>query len=153
MDQGLGCEKMSHWETIHSERVFKLLSISSLRIETERWHWWTEPTSSIRAPVCTTETRTSITLCPERWDTEIISCTLITSYFQLDNIRNHIKLTKEHIDALNATFASYQKPPQIFISEYEEWTEKLHKFTMVRFSKSEDMKLNNIRIFSAWGFT
>ena len=67
----------------------------------------------------------------------------------MDNIRNHIKLTKEHIDALNATFASYQKPPQIFISEYEEWTEKLHKFTMVRFSKSEDMKLNNIRIFSA----
>ena len=54
------------------------------------------------------------------------------SHFQLDNIQNHIKLTKEHIDALNATFASYQKPPQIFISEYEEWTEKLHKFTLVR---------------------
>lgn len=53
-------------------------------------------------------------------------------FFQLDNIQNHIKLTKEHIDALNATFASYQKPPQIFISEYEEWTEKLHKFTLVR---------------------
>ena len=50
---------------------------------------------------------------------------------QLENIQNHIKLTKEHIDALNGRFASYQHPPVIFISEYEEWTQKLHNFTLV----------------------
>ena len=51
--------------------------------------------------------------------------------FQLENIQNHIKLTKEHIDALNVRFAGYQNPPGIFISEYEEWTQKLHRFTQV----------------------
>jgi len=49
---------------------------------------------------------------------------------ELENIQNHIKLTKEHIDALNVRFAGYQNPPGIFISEYEEWTQKLHRFTM-----------------------
>jgi len=48
---------------------------------------------------------------------------------ELENIQNHIKLTKEHIDALNVRFAGYQNPPGIFISEYEEWTQKLHRFT------------------------
>ena len=47
------------------------------------------------------------------------------------NIQNHIKLTKEHIDALNVRFAGYQNPPGIFISEYEEWTQKLHNFVLV----------------------
>jgi len=48
---------------------------------------------------------------------------------ELKNIQNHIKLTKEHIDALNVRFAGYQPPPEIFVSEYEEWTQKLHGFT------------------------
>lgn len=48
-------------------------------------------------------------------------------FFQLDNIRNHIKLTKEHIDALNVRFAGYQNPPGIYLSEYDEWTQKLHR--------------------------
>jgi len=47
---------------------------------------------------------------------------------ELENIRNHIKLTKEHIDALNVRFAGYQNPPGIYLSEYEEWTMKLHRF-------------------------
>lgn len=47
---------------------------------------------------------------------------------ELDNIRNHINLTKEHIDALNVRFAGYQNPPGIYLSEYDEWTQKLHKF-------------------------
>jgi len=47
---------------------------------------------------------------------------------ELDNIRNHIKLTKEHIDALNVRFAGYQNPPGIYLSEYDEWTQKLHRF-------------------------
>merc|ERR1719481_151598 len=47
---------------------------------------------------------------------------------ELDNIRNHIKLTKEHIDALNIRFAGYQNPPGIYLSEYDEWTQKLHRF-------------------------
>ena len=51
---------------------------------------------------------------------------------ELENIQNHIKLTKEHIDALNVRFAGYQNPPGIFISEYEEWTQKLHRFTQVK---------------------
>ena len=50
---------------------------------------------------------------------------------ELENIQNRIKLTKEHIDALNVRFAGYQNPPGIFISEYGEWTQKLHRFTQV----------------------
>jgi len=56
---------------------------------------------------------------------------------ELENIQNHIKLTKEHIDALNGRFASYQHPPVIFISEYEEWTQKLHNFTLREASLKE----------------
>jgi len=47
---------------------------------------------------------------------------------ELRNIQQHIKLTKDHIDALNARFAAYQNPPGIFIQEYEEYTDKLHTF-------------------------
>jgi len=53
----------------------------------------------------------------------------VTLSQELKNIQNHIKLTKEHIDALNVRFAGYQPPPEIFVSEYEEWTQKLHGFT------------------------
>jgi hypothetical protein len=49
---------------------------------------------------------------------------------ELRNIQNHIRLTKEHIDALNARFAGYQNPPGIFLNEYEELTFKLHQFIM-----------------------
>ena len=38
--------------------------------------------------------------------------------------------SREHIDALNARFAGYQNPPGIFLSEYDEQTEKLHKFIL-----------------------
>ena len=49
---------------------------------------------------------------------------------ELKNIQNHIRLTKEHIDALNARFAGYQNPPGIFLNEYDELTYKLHKFNL-----------------------
>jgi len=49
---------------------------------------------------------------------------------ELRNIQNHIKLTREHVDALNARFAGYQNPPGIFLSEYDELTYKLHKFIL-----------------------
>jgi B-Raf proto-oncogene serine/threonine-protein kinase len=47
---------------------------------------------------------------------------------ELRNIQHHIKLTKDHIDALNKRFSNYQNPPGIFITEYEELTNKLHTF-------------------------
>lgn len=59
----------------------------------------------------------------------------LTSIFQLETIQNHIRLTKEHINALEGRFASYQNPPGIFISEHEEWTQKLHSFIEVRESQ------------------
>ena len=34
---------------------------------------------------------------------------------ELENIQYHIRLTKEHIDELNARFASYQPPPSIYM--------------------------------------
>ena len=55
-----------------------------------------------------------------RWTIIIIIicfCYFKVSSLQLDNIRNHIKLTKEHIDALNVRFAGYQNPPGIYLSE------------------------------------
>ena len=68
-------------------------------------------------------------------------CSVLTQtiYFQLENIQNHIKLTKEHIDALNVTFAGNQNPPPIFISEYEEYTQKLHNFTQREASLKEKL--------------
>jgi len=47
---------------------------------------------------------------------------------ELKNIQNHIKLTSEHITALKLRFAVYQKPPEIFLTEYEELTYKLNNF-------------------------
>ena len=49
-------------------------------------------------------------------------------FWQLESIQHHISLTKKHIDDLNETFAPYQPPPSIFVSEYEELTSKLHDF-------------------------
>ena len=60
------------------------------------------------------------------------SAMFIFLIFQLETIQNHIRLTKEHINALEGRFASYQNPPGIFISEHEEWTQKLHNFIEVR---------------------
>ena len=58
---------------------------------------------------------------------------------ELRNIQNHIRLTKEHIDALNARFAGYQNPPGIFLNEYEELTFKLHQFIM----REQTLKVNH----------
>jgi len=63
---------------------------------------------------------------------------------ELENIQNHIKLTKEHIDALNVRFAGHQNPPGIFISEYEEWTQKLHTFSQREASLKE--RLSDLRL-------
>ena len=35
---------------------------------------------------------------------------------ELQNMQQHIALTKEHLDKLNARFAGYQSPPPMFLS-------------------------------------
>ncbi|EEB17557.1 cAMP-dependent protein kinase catalytic subunit, putative [Pediculus humanus corporis] len=49
---------------------------------------------------------------------------------ELKNIRSVIRLTRENIDALNAKFASFQHPPTMYLTEYQELTSKLHEFLM-----------------------
>ena len=71
--------------------------------------------------------------------------------FQLENIQNHIKLTKEHLDALNMTFAGNQNPPPIFISEYEEYTQKLHNFTLRETSLKEKLSDISCVIYNGGG--
>ncbi|XP_043204562.1 serine/threonine-protein kinase A-Raf-like isoform X1 [Amphibalanus amphitrite] len=47
---------------------------------------------------------------------------------QLQNIQNVIRLKKENVDALNAKFAGFQHPPNMYLDEYNELTHKLHEF-------------------------
>lgn len=46
---------------------------------------------------------------------------------ELKNINNVINVTRANIDALNAKFADFPVPPEIYLSEYEDLTLKLHK--------------------------
>jgi len=71
---------------------------------------------------------------------------------ELMNIQNHIKLTKEHIDALNVRFAGYQNPPGIFISEYEEWTQKLHNFVLRETSLKERLALLSSEVEKVYSY-
>lgn len=38
---------------------------------------------------------------------------------ELETIRHHIRLTKEHIEELTLRFASYKPPPSIFVTVSE----------------------------------
>lgn len=49
---------------------------------------------------------------------------------EIRNVRSVIQLTRENIDALNAKFADYPNPPQMYVNEYEELTGKLHELEM-----------------------
>ncbi|KAJ1520971.1 hypothetical protein ONE63_004045 [Megalurothrips usitatus] len=49
---------------------------------------------------------------------------------EIRNVRSVIQLTRENIDALNAKFAHYSSPPQMYVNEYEELTGKLHELEM-----------------------
>ncbi|XP_078678691.1 serine/threonine-protein kinase B-raf-like isoform X9 [Branchiostoma floridae x Branchiostoma belcheri] len=44
---------------------------------------------------------------------------------EVQNVRKVINLTRQNLEALNARFADLQKPPSIYIEEYEELTSKL----------------------------
>lgn len=61
---------------------------------------------------------------------------------ELQTIQHHISLTKEHIDKLNERFRDYQKPPGIFVTEYDELTSKLHDFTEREQQLKEKLQLN-----------
>ena len=60
-------------------------------------------------------------------------------------------MTKEHLDALNMTFAGNQNPPPIFISEYEEYTQKLHNFTLRETSLKEKLSDISCVIYNGGG--
>lgn len=45
---------------------------------------------------------------------------------EIRNIQSIINVTRENIDALNAKFAGFQRPPSLYLSEYQELTTKLH---------------------------
>jgi hypothetical protein len=47
----------------------------------------------------------------------------------LENIQDHIRFTKEHIDELTIKFAKFKPPPPLFLAEYDEYTTKLHNFS------------------------
>lgn len=46
---------------------------------------------------------------------------------ELRNIKNVINVTRANIDALNAKFADFPHPPEIYLSEYDDLTHKLHE--------------------------
>lgn len=45
---------------------------------------------------------------------------------ELQNVREVMRLTKCNIQALNGTFATFDHPPPIYLTEYRELTVKLH---------------------------
>jgi len=46
---------------------------------------------------------------------------------ELQNVREVMRLTKCNIHALNGTFATFDHPPPIYLTEYRELTVKLHE--------------------------
>lgn len=46
--------------------------------------------------------------------------------YEIKNIRSIINVTRENIDALNAKFAGFPRPPSMYVAEYRELTAKLH---------------------------
>lgn len=65
---------------------------------------------------------------------------VISVSFQLRNIQNMIRLTKENIDALNEKFAGFQDPHPMYLQEYSELTTKLHDL------EREEQKLKEISV-------
>lgn len=55
-----------------------------------------------------------------------------------------MSLTREHIDKLVARFSGYREPPAIYISEYEEFTSKLHDFSLREQQLKEKLRLQSI---------
>lgn len=55
-----------------------------------------------------------------------------------------MSLTREHIDKLVARFSGYREPPAIYISEYEEFTSKLHDFSIREQQLKEKLRLQSI---------
>ncbi|CAB0040544.1 unnamed protein product [Trichogramma brassicae] len=47
--------------------------------------------------------------------------------YELRNIQSVIHVTRQNIDALNSRFATFQDPPAIYLTEYQELTSKLHE--------------------------
>lgn len=63
---------------------------------------------------------------------------------EIQNIQSIINVTRENIDALNAKFAGIQRPPSLYLTEYQELTSKLHnlelrKRTLRELLQSESM--------------
>lgn len=57
-----------------------------------------------------------------------------------------MSLTREHIDKLVARFSGHREPPAIYISEYDEFTSKLHDFSIREQHLKEKLRLQSIDI-------
>ena len=55
-----------------------------------------------------------------------------------------MSLTREHIDKLVARFSGHKEPPAIYISEYEEFTSKLHDFSEKEQQLKEKLRLQSV---------
>lgn len=58
--------------------------------------------------------------------------------YELRNIQSVIHVTRQNIDALNNRLAAFQPPPPIYLTEYQELTNKLHEL------ESKEQNLNEL---------
>ena len=66
------------------------------------------------------------------------------TFDKLTNIQHHMSLTKEHIDSLLAPFSNIPQPPKIYISEYEDATNKLYTFQRLEEKLKDRLGLENV---------
>ena len=66
------------------------------------------------------------------------------TFDELTNIQHHMSLTKEHIDLIVATFSNHPQPPKIYITEYEEATNKLYNFQRLEEKLKDRLGLENV---------
>ena len=66
------------------------------------------------------------------------------TFDELTNIQHHMSLTKEHIDLIVATFSNHPQPPKIYITEYEEATNKLYNFQRLEEKLKDKLGLENV---------
>ncbi|CAG0886381.1 unnamed protein product [Cyprideis torosa] len=63
---------------------------------------------------------------------------------ELRNLDGIIDLTTANLHSLNAKFASYDRPPPLYLKEYEELTSKLHEYTKRRQELMDELTMCDV---------
>ncbi|ESO95696.1 hypothetical protein LOTGIDRAFT_116428 [Lottia gigantea] len=62
-------------------------------------------------------------------------------FFQIENIRTLIKVTRLKLEEMNAEFGKHQHPPPLYLQEYEELANKIHEYQLTEQKLLEQMSI------------